>query len=229
MHTSSWWGHGEKDLDGNVVADTRYQYQWWRGVHCPMGKEGLDAGLYTIRPGFEIFLGDKFTFKVSSRAVVRHRSGFLGDPTFYICYHITNGATRTVDTVTGVFRTAPRLIQNNWVGFEAIKVGLVKRSMRCSQKSRQSHGHMYWPGRGGRVSIGGEGLTSPSVPQSCTQPGQVGTLLKVLKKFKGRRRGKLSSLRRVDDICLGIQSSQYEVKITSIHRWTVHDGKLSQK
>lgn len=91
MHTSSWWGYGEKDLDGNVVADTRYHYQWWRDSHCPMGTEGLDAGLYMIRPSFENFLGDKFMFKVGSRAVVQHRSGFLSDLTFYMLSYYQRG------------------------------------------------------------------------------------------------------------------------------------------
>ena len=73
---------GEQDFDGNIVAEDGYYYQWWRGIHCLMGKEGLDAGFYMIRPSFEDFLCTKFTFKISGRAVVQHRSGFLGDPTF---------------------------------------------------------------------------------------------------------------------------------------------------
>jgi len=72
---------GDKDIDGKVVTETDYYYQWWRGLHCLMGKEGLDAGLYMVRLSFENFRCPKFTFKVSSRAVVQHWPGNLDNPT----------------------------------------------------------------------------------------------------------------------------------------------------
>lgn len=62
---------GDVDIDGNVVTERVYYYMWWRGLHCMMGKEGLDADLYKIRPSFEDFRCEGLIFKVSFKAVVQ--------------------------------------------------------------------------------------------------------------------------------------------------------------
>ena len=77
-----WIEQGLEDVDGNVVTEAGYYYMWWRGLHCMMGKEGLDAGLYKIRPSFESFKCTGFGFKISHKAVIQHQSGSSNDPTF---------------------------------------------------------------------------------------------------------------------------------------------------
>ena len=72
---------GEEDLDGKVVEEQAYYYQWWGGLHCLMGQEGFDQGLYMIRPSFEKFRCDTFGFKVTHKAVVQVSSGrFITEP-----------------------------------------------------------------------------------------------------------------------------------------------------
>jgi len=68
---------GEIDIDGKIVKkhDEGYFYKWWRGIHCLMGQEGLNANLYLIRPSFEAFRCNGFTFKIGYRAVVQAPEG----------------------------------------------------------------------------------------------------------------------------------------------------------
>jgi hypothetical protein len=73
---------GDVDIDGKVVTEEAYYYMWWRGLHCMMGKEGLDADLYQIRPSFEKFRCDGFGFKVDFKAVVQFQAGSKQDNTF---------------------------------------------------------------------------------------------------------------------------------------------------
>ena len=77
-----WFEAGKVDIDGNVLTESAYYYLWWRGLHCMMGKEGMDAGLYMIRPSFESFKCEGFGIKVSHKAVVQHASGSVHDQTF---------------------------------------------------------------------------------------------------------------------------------------------------
>ena len=64
---------GDKDIDGNIinVEDEGYYYKWWRGLHCLMGHEGFEAGMYRIRPAFEQFRCSGFAFKKAYKAVVQ--------------------------------------------------------------------------------------------------------------------------------------------------------------
>ena len=64
---------GDIDIDGNVIEEGNegFCYKWWRGLHCLMGKEGFDAGMYLIRPSFEQFRCEGFTFKKGFKAVLQ--------------------------------------------------------------------------------------------------------------------------------------------------------------
>lgn len=72
-----WVNAGEADVNGNhlVIGEEGYYYKWWRGLHCLMGKEGMDAGLYRIRPSHEKFLVDGFTWKKEFKAVIQEAEG----------------------------------------------------------------------------------------------------------------------------------------------------------
>ena len=60
---------GETDSNGKVCTEGGWYYNWWGGLHCLMGKEGLDARMYTIRPSHETFLVPGMGWKIGSRAV----------------------------------------------------------------------------------------------------------------------------------------------------------------
>lgn len=62
---------GDSDIDGNVCDSPGSYYGWWRGIHCLMGKEGADAGLYTIRPSHEAFKCEGMGWKFGFKAVVQ--------------------------------------------------------------------------------------------------------------------------------------------------------------
>ena len=67
----AWMDVGEKDINGEVLVhgEEGYYYKWWRGIHCLCGDEGLNAGLYKIRPLFEKCLCQGFTWKKGFKAV----------------------------------------------------------------------------------------------------------------------------------------------------------------
>lgn len=73
----AWKSVGDVDVEGNVVGygQDGYYCLWWRGIHCLMGKEGEDAGLYQIRPSWEEFKCDGFGFKIAYKAVVQLPAG----------------------------------------------------------------------------------------------------------------------------------------------------------
>lgn len=75
---------GDRDCNG-IEADADaagYYYGWWRGLHPLVGKEGLDARIYQIRPPYEEFKAPGMTWFVESRCVVQLPSGDPSDPTF---------------------------------------------------------------------------------------------------------------------------------------------------
>lgn len=74
---------GETDIDGKIIqlGQEGWYYDWWRGLHCLMGKEGYDAGLYLVRPSWEKFLCEGMTFKIDYKAVVQLPTGDPNDPT----------------------------------------------------------------------------------------------------------------------------------------------------
>lgn len=68
-----WVDVGAIDVNGDVLAlgEEGYYYEWWRGLHCLCGGEGLNAGIYKIRPSFEKFLCHGFTWKKGFKAVLQ--------------------------------------------------------------------------------------------------------------------------------------------------------------
>ena len=44
---------GDLDVDGNPCTEPREYYGWQDGIHCLMGDEGYQAGLYMVRPSHE--------------------------------------------------------------------------------------------------------------------------------------------------------------------------------
>lgn len=69
---------GDEDMDGNTVQPGQegYYYKWWPGVHCLMGKEGYDKGLYKARPYERKFkVREAMGFKIKSRAVIQKPEG----------------------------------------------------------------------------------------------------------------------------------------------------------
>ncbi|KAL8839364.1 MAG: hypothetical protein Q9176_004545 [Flavoplaca citrina] len=83
-HAAKRWRQvGELDIDGKVIQQGQegWYYDWWRGLHCLMGKEGYDAGLYLVRPSWEMFRCVGMTFKIGYKAVVQLPTGDPNDPT----------------------------------------------------------------------------------------------------------------------------------------------------
>ncbi|KAL8903311.1 MAG: hypothetical protein Q9171_007447 [Xanthocarpia ochracea] len=83
-HAAKCWRRvGATDIDGNVVQSGQegWYYDWWRGLHCLMGKEGYDAGLYLVRPSFETFRCEGMTFKIDYKAIVQLPTDDPNDPT----------------------------------------------------------------------------------------------------------------------------------------------------
>ncbi|KAI4266853.1 MAG: hypothetical protein L6R38_008515 [Xanthoria sp. 2 TBL-2021] len=83
-HAAKRWRHvGETDIDGKIIhlGQEGWYYDWWRGLHCLMGKEGYDASLYLVRPSWEKFLCEGMTFKIGYKAVVQLPTGDPNDPT----------------------------------------------------------------------------------------------------------------------------------------------------
>ncbi|KAL8637942.1 MAG: hypothetical protein Q9226_009054 [Calogaya cf. arnoldii] len=83
-HAAKQWRKvGDTDIDGKVVQPGQegWYYDWWRGLHCLMGKEGYDAGMYLVRPSWEKFLCEGMTFKIGCKAVVQLPTGDPNDRT----------------------------------------------------------------------------------------------------------------------------------------------------
>ncbi|KAL8834400.1 MAG: hypothetical protein Q9170_003768 [Blastenia crenularia] len=78
-----WVNAGDKDADGYVatVEDEGYYFGWWAGLQLLCGKEGVDAGIYEIRPSFQIKLGEKMYWKIAYKCVVQLESGHPDDLT----------------------------------------------------------------------------------------------------------------------------------------------------
>ncbi len=77
-----WINRGERDVDGTLVEKEGWYYLSWGGIHTLMGKEGLDAGRYMIRPSWESFKCPGLGFKVSDWAEVQLAPEDPADPTF---------------------------------------------------------------------------------------------------------------------------------------------------
>ena len=60
-----------KDMYGNVIEGAGWYYGWWRGLHCLMGHEGEQAGLYWVRPSFEHFKAKGMAIKAKSACVIQ--------------------------------------------------------------------------------------------------------------------------------------------------------------
>ena len=54
---------GDLDVDGKPCTSPGKYYGWWGGIHALVGKEGLEANLYKIRPSWEKLNG-RMGFKV---------------------------------------------------------------------------------------------------------------------------------------------------------------------
>ncbi|KAL9010490.1 MAG: hypothetical protein Q9180_009288, partial [Flavoplaca navasiana] len=83
-HAAKRWRQvGESDIDGKAIQQGQegWYYDWWRGLHCLMGKEGYDAGLYLVRPSWEKFRCVGMTFKIGYKAVVQLPTGDPNDST----------------------------------------------------------------------------------------------------------------------------------------------------
>ena len=77
-----WVNRGERGVDGRLVEREGWYYLSWGGIHTLMGKEGLDAGRYMIRPSHESFKCPGLGFKVSDWAEVQLAPEDPADPTF---------------------------------------------------------------------------------------------------------------------------------------------------
>ena len=77
-----WVNRGERDVDGMLVWREGWYYLSWGGIHTLMGKEGLDADRYWIRPSFESFKCPGLGFKRSDWAEVQLAPEDPADPTF---------------------------------------------------------------------------------------------------------------------------------------------------
>ncbi|KAL9631342.1 MAG: hypothetical protein Q9204_004273 [Flavoplaca sp. TL-2023a] len=83
-HAAKRWRQvGESDINGKVIQQGQegWYYDWWRGLHCLMGKEGYDAGFYLVRPSWEKFRCVGMTFKIGYKAVVQLPTSDPNDPT----------------------------------------------------------------------------------------------------------------------------------------------------
>ena len=66
-----WANAGDEDVEGRVITNPGWYYLSWRGLHLLCGKEGMDAGVYKIRPSFESFVADGLCFFKKNRAVLQ--------------------------------------------------------------------------------------------------------------------------------------------------------------
>jgi hypothetical protein len=72
------YGNGITELAGHEG----FYYAWFHGLQPLMGKEGWDAGLYQIRPSFELRKPEPLCWYLHSRCVVQLPVGYPHDPTF---------------------------------------------------------------------------------------------------------------------------------------------------
>ena len=63
-----WVTQGQLDIDGNSAPRDGCYYGWYRGLELLCGNEGLEQGLYWIRPSFEQPKCKGIAFKVSHPA-----------------------------------------------------------------------------------------------------------------------------------------------------------------
>lgn len=77
-----WVKRGERDVDGERVEEEGWYYLSWGGIHTLMGKEGLDADRYWVRPSFESFKCPGLGFKRSDWAEIQLAPEDPEDPTF---------------------------------------------------------------------------------------------------------------------------------------------------
>ena len=77
-----WVNRGERDVDLKLVKKAGWYYLSWGGIHTLMGKEGVEAGRYRIRPSHEKFKCPGFGFKISDWAEVQLAPEDPADPTF---------------------------------------------------------------------------------------------------------------------------------------------------
>ncbi len=76
-----WVDAGTKDIDDMVVneGEEGYYYKIWGGLHPLMGAEGRLADLYMIRPSYEEFRCEGFTFKKGLKAVIQKPEDYESD------------------------------------------------------------------------------------------------------------------------------------------------------
>ena len=77
-----WVKSGERDVEGKRVEEEGWYYLSWGGLHTLMGKEGLDADRYWVRPSFESFKCPGLGFKRENWAEVQLAPEDPEDPTF---------------------------------------------------------------------------------------------------------------------------------------------------
>ena len=77
-----WVHRGERDVDEKPVEQAGWYYLSWGGIHTLMGKEGLDADRYWVRPSFESFKCPGLGFKITDWAEVQLAPEDPADPTF---------------------------------------------------------------------------------------------------------------------------------------------------
>ena len=77
-----WVKRGERDVEGKRVEENGWYYLSWGGIHSLMGKEGLDADRYWVRPSFESFKCPGLGFKREDWAEVQLSPAHPEDPTF---------------------------------------------------------------------------------------------------------------------------------------------------
>ena len=77
-----WVKRGERDVEGKRAEVEGWYYLSWGGLHTLMGKEGLDADRYWVRPSFESFKCPGLGFKRSDWAEIQMAPEDPADPTF---------------------------------------------------------------------------------------------------------------------------------------------------
>ena len=77
-----WVKSGERDVEGKRVEEEGWYYLSWGGIHTLMGKEGLDADRYWVRPSFESFKCPGLGFKRADWAEIQLAPEDPEDPTF---------------------------------------------------------------------------------------------------------------------------------------------------